>query len=919
MANSTSFPSKGNAPLPSVLEKIVSKLPGKFRNLLLVLLASQLVAPKDASANTADQNFSQDANQPTKDLIVEKPDSLTPPTLSSNPKSESKLPQIETITTENLVHNLDTTLSVNSGDILAGFPGKLLGFNQTISNNNYQINTWNNQSGVPDGWLVTGNGDTVIYGGNSAGWPAFKKLNDANWTQIAQTTGYGVNDLVGISKGPTTSNIDWYLKGSDKILKKTGTTGTLQEVLNLTGLNSITSNGTDTIYVSRGSQGEIRAYNVNNFSQYTNIKYNLPNIQMTSLSWKNGHLLATTGNGKSFILENGETTWTQVSDEGTGNGFATSTWLQGTGSNEFDFAVGSYTQNKVNVYREVLAPSFTSATLTPGNPLVNPGVASDAASISCNVSNKPTEVHADLSTLGGSSSVALSKVDNTTWKVEGLTFENTLPGQYTIPITATNPKGSVSTNLNVTITENGAPVWTNPVDTIFVDEDSPTSYTINSSDPNGHSVTTSYTNTPTFLSPNGATISGTPGNSNVGVHSVSGRLVDSFQDTTLANFNVKVVNKAPEFTSNPPLFGNVGTPYSYTPSLQYHNPNNPVQAVTLPPWASFNNGTLSGNPTFGTFPVVLRSDDGNGGITAQTFEIQVTDTNPFADSLRNNTNHLVSSPDSVFTVNFPKKYHNPNLTYQAFNPGTAVQTVDFVDSPDTLKAHVTLKPGQQRSFIIRVKESGNTVFETGLLTLNLDQGNLVLLSGNITTPVNVLDTVLTKVSTGAATNWKITNESDGNRVVANFNRSNTGIIEERTKIENSWVSQTGDSVQVLKIEIKNQFTGTTVTRSIQVKKALTSVRLENGDLPKEFKLEQNFPNPFNPTTKIKYALPKEALVNLKIYDMLGREVATPINNELQHAGHFEQDFDGSSLASGTYIYVLTAGDFRVSKKLVLLK
>ncbi|GJQ31264.1 MAG: hypothetical protein HBSAPP04_01030 [Ignavibacteriaceae bacterium] len=194
-----------------------------------------------------------------------------------------------------------------------------------------------------------------------------------------------------------------------------------------------------------------------------------------------------------------------------------------------------------------------------------------------------------------------------------------------------------------------------------------------------------------------------------------------------------------------------------------------------------------------------------------------------------------------------------------------------------------------------------------------------MLSGNISIPVDVLDTVRTRVSAGSSTNWKIRNETDGNREVANFNRLNTGILEESSKIENSWLSQTGDSIQILKIEVKNQFTGNTVTRYVAVRKALTSVRSENGELPKEFKLEQNFPNPFNPTTKIRYALPKEALVNLKIHDMLGRVVAVLINNELQSAGNYQQDFDGSALASGTYIYILSAGDFKFARKLVLLK
>ena len=88
--------------------------------------------------------------------------------------------------------------------------------------------------------------------------------------------------------------------------------------------------------------------------------------------------------------------------------------------------------------------------------------------------------------------------------------------------------------------------------------------------------------------------------------------------------------------------------------------------------------------------------------------------------------------------------------------------------------------------------------------------------------------------------------------------------------------------------------------------------------PKEFKLEQNFPNPFNPTTTIQYQLPAEARVTLKVYDILGSEVATLVN-EVQEAGYKEVQFNGSNYASGMYIYRLTSGNFSSIKKMMLVK
>ncbi len=88
--------------------------------------------------------------------------------------------------------------------------------------------------------------------------------------------------------------------------------------------------------------------------------------------------------------------------------------------------------------------------------------------------------------------------------------------------------------------------------------------------------------------------------------------------------------------------------------------------------------------------------------------------------------------------------------------------------------------------------------------------------------------------------------------------------------------------------------------------------------PREFKLEQNFPNPFNPSTTIQYQLPAAANVTLKIYDALGSEVATLIN-EKQDAGYREVKFNANRYASGMYIYRLTADKYVSTKKMLLLR
>jgi hypothetical protein len=89
-------------------------------------------------------------------------------------------------------------------------------------------------------------------------------------------------------------------------------------------------------------------------------------------------------------------------------------------------------------------------------------------------------------------------------------------------------------------------------------------------------------------------------------------------------------------------------------------------------------------------------------------------------------------------------------------------------------------------------------------------------------------------------------------------------------------------------------------------------------LPENYTLSQNYPNPFNPSTVINYQLPEAAHVSLRIYDMLGCEVASLVN-EKKDAGAYSASFNAGSLPSGVYIYTLQAGRFSQSRKLMLLK
>ncbi|MEJ2544662.1 MAG: T9SS type A sorting domain-containing protein [Calditrichaceae bacterium] len=99
---------------------------------------------------------------------------------------------------------------------------------------------------------------------------------------------------------------------------------------------------------------------------------------------------------------------------------------------------------------------------------------------------------------------------------------------------------------------------------------------------------------------------------------------------------------------------------------------------------------------------------------------------------------------------------------------------------------------------------------------------------------------------------------------------------------------------------------------------ITRIEEENGTTPNKFVLSQNYPNPFNPSTLINYSIPDNSFVTIKVYDLLGKEVATLVNEE-KPFGNYAVEFDGSDLSSGVYFYRMQAGGFLNIKKFILLR
>ena len=134
------------------------------------------------------------------------------------------------------------------------------------------------------------------------------------------------------------------------------------------------------------------------------------------------------------------------------------------------------------------------------------------------------------------------------------------------------------------------------------------------------------------------------------------------------------------------------------------------------------------------------------------------------------------------------------------------------------------------------------------------------------------------------------------------------IMNNTTDAQAQFVVGVGNSTVAMKLDnivMHEHDFGTPVVRKSEV-------------LPSRYSLLQNYPNPFNPTTTISFALPKKSIVSLKIYDVIGKEVATVVNTQLE-SGYYSYVWNATSIPSGMYFYRLQAGSFTETKKLVLLR
>ncbi|MBK8552470.1 MAG: T9SS type A sorting domain-containing protein [Ignavibacteria bacterium] len=161
-------------------------------------------------------------------------------------------------------------------------------------------------------------------------------------------------------------------------------------------------------------------------------------------------------------------------------------------------------------------------------------------------------------------------------------------------------------------------------------------------------------------------------------------------------------------------------------------------------------------------------------------------------------------------------------------------------------------------------------------------------------------------------------------VVGNDYITNLGTIVKTTNSGVNWISQASGTINSLySVHFTDSNTGWIVGNSGTILKTTnggTSVGVQNfsTEIPSGYSLSQNYPNPFNPVTNLEFGISDLGFVSLKVYDILGKEVVTLVNEKLS-PGKYQVEFDGSGLPSGVYFYRLTAGEFTDTKRMMLIK
>jgi hypothetical protein len=292
-----------------------------------------------------------------------------------------------------------------------------------------------------------------------------------------------------------------------------------------------------------------------------------------------------------------------------------------------------------------------------------------------------------------------------------------------------------------------------------------------------------------------------------------------------------------------------------------------------------NTGFATGDPVAAVWELLATTDGGATWTQMPTAPAQV------GSEAGWNNSFFIEGTNIWFGTNNTKVYHSTNLGL-SWTSGPTTGTVN------TYSIHFNsltngLGGGSTTAFIVRTTDGGATY--SGVGSIPTGSGNITGLEGTGSDYWALRGNHVFR-STNNGDNW--TQDYTGTTALWDID------FAIATGCPQGWaVGATGTIVRMINI---------------------TGIPGVNNQVPSSYNLQQNYPNPFNPATKISFSLPKAGIVKLVVFDILGREVAT-IVNDYRPAGNYSVDFNAANISSGIYFYTLKSGGFTDTKKMVLMK
>lgn len=495
-----------------------------------------------------------------------------------------------------------------------------------------------------------------------------------------------------------------------------------------------------------------------------------------------------------------------------------------------------------------------------------------------------------------------------------LTLDPTYPNKFTtgsasVPFTVVDGTLTVA-NVNTPATFDAIPAKT-------INENQELKFTVNAIDADSDPITYSAQGMPTGATFNTTTkeFSWKPTYSQAGNYSVTFTAHDTHSPSTISvSITVVDVNSAPVLNAIPDKSVNEGTELVIDVSATDAEEDNLVYSATgLPTGALFDAATRKfiwkpSSTQAGDYTVTFSVSDGK--LSASTsVKITVVDANtaptitPIADKTVNTNQQLTfdivaidGEGDNLIYMagplpsgaTFDQSLHRFSWKPSGSQAGDYTVTFFVSDGNSTPSIIVKIK-------VIKVNSA--PVFVKSMPDTTIDVHN-----------VQVLFKYQYKAS-----------DADGDVVTFRLDGGPTGAIMSSSGLF-SWIPKTTDAGQqfLLMITITDGTLSETIVTSLTTRSQIVGIEGDEYNIPSKYSMDQNYPNPFNPTTNIKFSLPKEDNVTLKVYNVMGEEVASLVNR-FMNAGVYTVSFDAKNLSSGLYFYKIQTSAFSKTMKMLFAK